>query len=276
MELARREIQIKRFAHYFKCELANFLVYLRVLLDRVKNKIKYLLQKLLGFKTYLYVFAIFKIRTLKSDSKEKDFFHFLSLIKDKKGLILDIGANIGIMSYHLSKNFPNTKIHAFEPIPQNLSVLKKVISKFHLNNVDIHDIALGEKEEKVQMILPRENKVLFQGLSHVKHESITEMNEGIEINVEMNTLDNVFNGELIQAIKIDVENFEYFVLKGGKRIIENNKPIIYAELWKNENRENCFTYLKALNYVTYVVENNKLISFDKATHTHQNFIFKAN
>jgi hypothetical protein len=39
----------------------------------VKNTIKYILQKILGFQTYLFVFSVFKIKTLHSDPKEKDF-----------------------------------------------------------------------------------------------------------------------------------------------------------------------------------------------------------
>lgn len=245
-------------------------------INKVKDKVKYILQKSLGFNTYLYVFALFKIRTLRSDSKEKDFFHFINFIKDKNGIILDIGANIGVMSYHLAKSFPNTLVHAFEPIPQNISILKRVASKFRLKNIRIHPIALGQQKESVKMILPQRNDVLFQGLSHVKHESITEMNEGIEMEVEMDFLDNVFNGEAIQAIKIDVENFEYFVLKGGQRIINNNKPVIYAELWDNENRSNCFSFLQEMNYGTFVVENNDLVPFNPTLHNKQNFIFIAN
>ncbi len=48
----------------------------------MKNSLKYILQKLLGLKTYLYVFALVKIKTLRNDSKENDFFTFLSLLKD--------------------------------------------------------------------------------------------------------------------------------------------------------------------------------------------------
>lgn len=230
----------------------------------------------MGFKTYLYVFALFKIRTLKSDSKEKDFFHFMSFIKDKEGFILDIGANIGIMSYHLAKNFPNTQIHSFEPIPHNISVLERIVSKFKLENVKIHPIALGETTGQIKMVLPQKNKVLFQGLSHVKHESITEMNEGLEFEVKMDFLDHLFSGEKIQAIKIDVENFEYFVLKGGEQLLEKNKPVIYAELWDNENRKNCFDLLEKFNYETFVVENDVLVVYDSKIHNKQNFIFTSN
>lgn len=229
----------------------------------------------MGFRTYLYVFAIFKIKTLRSDSKEKDFFHFLSLLEDGKGAVLDVGANIGIMTVHLANKLPNSTVHAFEPIPDNLSVLKRIIAKFNLKKIKIHEVAVGETSGNVQMILPHQGKTKMQGLSHVKHESITEWNEGEEFSVPLNTLDNLLNGEPIQGIKIDIENFEYYALKGGKRILESNHPIIYAELWDNENRSNCIDLLTSMNYKPHVVVNNELIVFDETQHKNQNFIFIA-
>lgn len=229
----------------------------------------------MGFRTYLFVFAIFKIKTLRSDSKEKDFFHFLSLLEDGKGAVLDVGANIGIMTVHLANKLPNSTVHAFEPIPDNLSVLKRIIAKFNLKKIIIHEVAVGETSGNVQMILPHQGKTKMQGLSHVKHESITEWNEGEEFNVPLNTLDNLLNGEPIQGIKIDIENFEYYALKGGKRILESNHPIIYAELWDNENRSNCIDLLTSMNYKPHVVVNNELTVFDETQHKNQNFIFIA-
>ncbi len=234
------------------------------------------MQKILGFRKYLYVFAIFKIKTLHSDKNEKDFFHFLSLLKDGNGDILDIGANIGIMTYHLSVAFPSTKIHSFEPMPDNLEVLKKIVSNYKLNNVVIHPVALGETEGVLKMILPHNGKTKMQGLSHVKHDSIKDWNEGDEFEVESKKLDDIFNTEKIQGIKIDVENFEYFAFKGGLDIISKNKPVIYAELWDNENRVKCFELLSELGYKTYVVHEKTLREYNSKQHQAQNFIFRAN
>lgn len=230
----------------------------------------------MGFRTYLYVFAIFKIKTLHSDSKERDFFHFLTLLEDGKGSVLDVGANIGIMTVHLAQKLPNSTVHAFEPIPDNLSVLKKVILKYHLDKIKIYETAVGDAVGNVKMVLPHQGKTKMQGLSHVKHESITEWNEGDEYSVPLNTLDNLLNGEAIQGIKIDIENFEYFALKGGKRILESNHPVIYAELWNNENRTNCIDWLTSMNYKTHVIVNKKLVLFDSQKHDNQNFIFISN
>lgn len=242
----------------------------------MKNSIKYILQKILGFRKYLYVFAIFKIKTLHSDKKEKDFFHFLSLLNDSKGDILDIGANIGIMTYHLSVRFPSTKIHAFEPMPDNLVVLNRITEKYALKNVEVHPYALGETAGKLKMILPHNGKTKMQGLSHVKHDSIKEWNEGDEFEVEAKTLDELFENTPIQGVKIDVENFEYFTFKGGATIIAKFKPIIYTELWDNENRVKCFEFLSDLGYKPYVVVQNELLEYNSEQHQAQNFIFRAN
>ncbi len=242
---------------------------------KMKNSVKYILQKLLGLNTYLYVFALYKIKTLRSDKKENDFFTFLSLLKDGKGDVLDIGANLGIMTVHLANKLPNTTIHAFEPMPANVSVLKRIIAKFKLKTTKIHEVALGDESGTAKMVLPVNGQTVMQGLSHIKHETITEWNEGKEVDVRLDKLDNILNGQPIQAIKIDVENFEYFALKGANRIIESNKPIIYAELWNNENRSKCFEYLQSFSYSIFVGENNQIVPFDSSKHHTQNFIFIA-
>ncbi|WP_300665542.1 FkbM family methyltransferase [Fluviicola sp.] len=241
----------------------------------MKNSVKYILQKIMGLNTYLYVFALYKIKTLRSDKKENDFFTFLSLLKDGKGDVLDIGANLGIMTVHLANKLPNTTIHAFEPMPTNVSVLKRIIAKFKLKKTKIHEIALGDESGTAKMVLPVNGQTVMQGLSHIKHETITEWNEGQEVDVKLDKLDNILNGQPVQAIKIDIENFEYFALKGATRIITSNKPIIYAELWNNENRSNCFEYLKSFNYSIFVGENNQIVPFDSSKHDTQNFIFIA-
>lgn len=239
----------------------------------MKNSVKYILQKLLGLQTYLYVFALYKIRTLRSDKNEKDFFTFLSLLRDGEGDVLDIGANLGIMTVHLAKKLPNSTIHAFEPMPENASILKRITAKFKLKRTKIHEIALGDHTGTARMVLPVNGATVMQGLSHIKHESITEWNEGTEVDVKLDMLDNVINGQVVQGIKIDVENFEYFALKGGERILKTHHPIIYAELWDNDNRRQCFELLQKFNYSVYVAGRQGIEPYQPGVHQTQNFIF---
>jgi len=242
----------------------------------MKSATKYILHKLLGFKNYLFIFSLFKIYTLKRDKNEKDFFQFLSLIPENTA-VLDIGANIGIMTVHLARSIKNCTVFSFEPMPNNIKAFKRVVNYFKLTNVHLFEIALGNTEGYAEMVMPVISAVRMQGLSHVIHSSITENNSGERCKVPLEMLDkmdDLMNApQRISAIKIDVENFEYFVLDGAKKLLVKNKSIVYAELWENENREKCFDLFQQLGYNTFIIEDNKMVRFDQSKHKTQNFIF---
>jgi FkbM family methyltransferase len=242
----------------------------------MKNAIKYILHKLFGFKNYLFIFSLFKIRTLKKDKNEKDFFAFLQLIPPDTA-VLDIGANIGVMTVHLAKRVKGSTVYSFEPMPNNIQAFKRIVKYFKLDNVKLFEIALGNSEGEAEMVMPVIASVRMQGLSHVVHDSIPENNEGERFRVPLKMLDKmpelVNSAKRISAIKIDVENFEFFVLDGAKELIAKNRPVIYAELWENENRYKCFELLKKLNYKTVVISGKQAVEYDPVQHTTQNFIF---
>ncbi|MEO8146452.1 MAG: FkbM family methyltransferase [Bacteroidia bacterium] len=222
------------------------------------------------------MFSVFKIKTLKYDKNESDFLYFLKLIPPGTA-IFDIGANIGIMTVYLAKQFNDSQVYSFEPMPDNLKALKRVLQYFKLKNVTIIECALGTENGQLEMVMPVRNNVKFQGLSHAVHESITENNEGVRFTVPMKSLDGIpeFKNmkQPLGAIKIDVENFEYFVLKGGEQLLRTYKPIVYAELWDTENRTNCFEMMKDIGYEIKILDKDKLIDFDAAKHSKQNFFF---
>ena len=77
----------------------------------------------------------------------------------------------------------------------------------------------------------------------------------------------------ITAIKLDVENFEFFVLDGGRETIAKNRPIVYCELWENENRLKCFDLMQEYRYEVMMLQAGKLCPFDAELHKKQNFFF---
>lgn len=240
----------------------------------MKKFIQFLLQKILGFKTYLFLFAIVKSIQIKYDKKESDFIFLFNFIK-KDSNVLDIGANVGIMTSNLARHNPLGIVYAFEPINENFDTLKKVIRFFKLKNVQFFNFALGDESKEIEMVLPIVDNVKMQGLSHVIDSEIVEFNEGEKYKVKQERTDElqILRNIKIDAIKIDVENFEYKVFLGARETIIKNKPIIYCELWDNENRKQCFDFFLQINYQIKIVKNNKLIDFNNDVHKTQNFYF---
>lgn len=240
----------------------------------MKKIIQKTLQGLMGFRRYLFVFSWFKIKTLAWDRKEGDFNHFLSMIPEN-GLVLDIGANIGIMAVPLAKRCKNGMVHAIEPIPENFEALQRICKHFRLKNIKFHQMALGEENGELEMVMPEVKGVQMQGLSHAVHESIDDYNEGQRYKVPQYRLDDLPDMVAnVKAIKIDVENFEYFVFSGGRETLKKYKPIIYCELWANENRDKCFHLLSdELGYEIKVLIGKELVAYDPGKHDKQNFFF---
>ncbi|PIF05872.1 MAG: hypothetical protein CSA36_04240 [Draconibacterium sp.] len=245
-------------------------------LTLMKTFVKFILQKTVGLKTYLYVFAQFVIVKLRWDKKENDFFHFLKLIPDR-GFILDLGANIGATSYHLAKSKPLSTVFSFEPLELNMNTLKRIKRRFRLKNIREFQVAVGENPGTLEMVMPVVHNVAMHGLSHVVEEGENGQEEGITCRIPvicLDTFEPINTGEQkVTAMKIDVENFEYHVLKGGIEMIKRDHPVIYCELWDNDNRKKCMEFLNNLGYSTLVLERKNLVPPEKAGTKKQNFFF---
>jgi hypothetical protein len=127
------------------------------------------------------------------------------------------------------------------------------------------------------MVHPVVSALKMPGFAHFFYESNTDFNYGIRFSVAKKRLDDMDELKIIpiKAIKIDVENFEYQVFLGSVQLILRNRPVIYCELWDNENRYNCFNFFREIGYDIKVLKNGKLIPFRKEEHETQNFFFTA-
>ncbi|MEO8172556.1 MAG: FkbM family methyltransferase [Sediminibacterium sp.] len=234
-------------------------------MSALKNIIRKWTQERLGFRRYLFIFSVFNIWRIRVLKNEKAFRYFTAMI-NREGAILDIGANIGITTVHLAKQHPGSAIYAFEPVPENYRTLEKMIAYYKLVNVQVFTTALGDTTGVIKMIMPKMAGSRMQGLSHV-NEMENDEEIGNRYSVPLQKLDDIPDLQQVQAIsaiKIDVENFEYYVLKGAEALIKKHKPIVFCELWNNERRELCFDYMKGLGYRIKVFKKNQLIN-----HTNQ-------
>ena len=229
----------------------------------LKNKIRYLLQKMLGFDNYLFIFSLFTIKRLSMNRHEREFVHFLELLPTD-GQLLDIGANIGIMTVPLAQKAKHGKVYSFEPMPQNVKALKRVVSYHNLENVQVYDHALGSEDGELHMVMPVIGNAKMQGLSHVIDEEIKEQGDAFMVPVKkLDDVAELKDAAHIDGIKIDVENFEYEVLLGAKKLLKKHKPLIYCELWNNEKKERTLNFLRnEIGYTIKIFDGRKLVPYN--------------
>ena len=239
----------------------------------MKAALQRFLQTILGFENYLYFLSIFKVFTSKYNKWEKDFHHFLTLISNGQ-TVLDIGANVGVMTVLIAKKIRTGHVYSFEPVQLNYTALCRVISRFGLKNVTPFNFALGNEAKYAKMFMPILKSVKMTGYSYIADNS-AEQHDNMEFSVEVRVLDKEeeFRGKKIHAMKIDVEGYERFVLEGSLELIRENKPIIYCELADSENRKKSMELLKSLDYKVFVYENKKLIQYEPERHHSVNYFF---
>lgn len=137
----------------------------------------------------------------------------------------DIGANIGY--YGLLAAHLGCRVVSFEPVKAYIECLKESVK---INDFEeqfrIFDCALGEKDGTAVFYEAGSGSTLNPAFIDGKSERA--------YNISVKTLDSLNAGGLNppQFIKIDVEGFEFSVLKGGQEIISRCQPIIFIEIAK--------------------------------------------
>lgn len=131
---------------------------------------------------------------------------FLSNHAEKTGIAIDVGANLGGVTYLLSKKFD--KVIAFEPSNSTFESLRKNIEINKINNVVIEKIACSNKNGTEQ---------LFKNHYHGHSSFVKKPNLKCQELVKTIRLDDYLNMNHItelEFLKVDVEGHELSVLLG--------------------------------------------------------------
>lgn len=174
---------------------------------------------------------------------------------DDDGIIIDVGANIGVHTVNYAINNPNSKIFSFEPEPENIAILKENIKKHKLDNVNIIECGVGNSIKKGNVYTNFNNS----GDCRIYENSDFNYSEVNEIDII--TLDSFIeknNLKKIQYIKIDTQGYEPQVFEGSYNLIKNNFPKIFFEFWPwgySQSKANIEHILKIITDFEYKVFN---------------------
>lgn len=186
-------------------------------------------------------------------------FEQVATLLDSKDVFIDIGANYGFVSYHMSKIFK--EVHSFELIPNTYECLKK--NSENIPNIKTYPYGLGNKETTLPAYLKKNSAGVSQILNDPEHYKYVQSSEDFIVyeNLPIRTLDS-FNFTKVDVIKIDVEGFEDSVLEGSIETINRCEPAIILEITpKNHTKivsENkSIDMLENLGYTLINKPNNK-------------------
>lgn len=161
-------------------------------------------------------------------------------------IAFDIGANIGQTVDELLPNYD--KIICFEPNPSLVTVIKNKF--FNNDKVTIEELGLSDKTETKKFNISNSHVVSTFSEDWINNSRFTNVyNWDTSIDVKTTTLDEVIDKYGIPYfIKIDVEGYEYEVLKGLTKLLDNT---YFAFEWAEEQYKivnKTVKYLKELGY----------------------------
>lgn len=135
------------------------------------------------------------------------------------GVVLDIGANIGMFTYRVKQHSPNATVLAFEPMPRTLRALRDNIELHELANVTVYPLALGAEEgSEIEFTFYPQAPANSTRYPERKTYGTPLLDASTTIRVTVTTAASVLaqRPELttIDLIKIDVEGAEAEVLAG--------------------------------------------------------------
>ena len=176
-----------------------------------------------------------------------------------KALAVDIGANNGTYSYHMSRHF--AEVVAFEPNPMFARFLSRLPAR-----VKTQAVALSDHGGEGTLSIPVGSNGEAPGWASL--EQIDSQARALQ--VPLRTLDSF---DLAPSfIKIDVEGHEHAVLSGARATIGKHRPVVLVEVEERHRKgsvEALRQMMESWGYEGFFFEDGQqtLISaFDKQVH----------
>ncbi len=149
-------------------------------------------------------------------------------VSDQPGVLIDVGAHKGFFSALYCGLHPQNCAFALEPSTRSYSTIKEIATLNGFGErLQIEPHAAGERSGTRLMILDTGNNFIQERPFHGSTWGSTE-----KVEVRTVTLDELCRNRSIvpSILKIDVEGFEYEVLRGASDVLTQWKPDIFLEL----------------------------------------------
>ncbi len=203
--------------------------------DKVRNALLNILSFIFGrkifYNTNLNIIKLFSVFignniffSFKASGEE---FFLRKICKEYPNLCVDVGANIGSFSKYILKN-SNSKIVAFEPHLISFKKLSKLKKKYP-DRIKVFNFGLSNQNKILNLYYDKENSLWanfnpeVNEIDYLKNNKMKQKCKVRKLDEIFSKNKNLFKGK-INLLKIDTEGYEYEVLSGALKFLQNKKP----------------------------------------------------
>jgi FkbM family methyltransferase len=178
--------------------------------------------------------------------------------------VYDIGANIGYVTLSLAKQVGTAgRVIAFEPVPQNIELLRENVAINRLANVEIIERAASDRSGAA-VIRMSDNLAMASLVWH------TDDSLAAEVAIHTVAIDECVQDKELLApkfVKLDVEGAEGLALLGMRNTLAVAKPVLFVEC-SDAGRETAWQLLQDLGYGCQSAITRRAISnFEQYRHS---------
>lgn len=162
---------------------------------------------------------------------------FVSYLKPTS-VVYDVGANVGYYSLIAARKCLSGRVFSFEPLPSNVSLLKRHIALNKIHKMTLFESAVSNKDgEGYFDVSPSHSmgRLALQG----------------NLKVRMLSLDSVIKrGQAVEPdiIKMDIEGAEYEALQGAMNLLTGKKPVLFLATHGERVHKRCCSLLRNVGY----------------------------
>lgn len=176
------------------------------------------------------------------------------------GYLLDVGANIGLISIPFVKatSGPSPRAIAVEAVPDNVRALRNNVSLNELTSqLTVVPVALGD-EPGWKDIQVEGDLQAGEGTGTANILADGSLHPCVRQKIQLQTLDELASAGTVangcSVIKIDTDGYDLKVLQGGTQFLQRERPMIFGEYaahcmaWHGQDLAQVQTFCEQLNY----------------------------
>lgn len=152
---------------------------------------------------------------------------------------LDVGANYGLYSYHLSRA-GGVRVYAFEPVPFTFRTLAMVAWLLRFRNVELVEKGCSDRAGQISFTVPvQASGAMAAGQAYIGGRDDTRAGRERQVRwaatrdvtAEVVALDEFLpRVESLSLIKCDIEGAELLCFRGAERLIGEHLPTVICEI----------------------------------------------